>query len=74
LSVSTTRRTLRAETPKNHFTFAKNPLTQGACSRLRHLVPLDVLNIAAAVADEVVVPHAFGIESRGTALDGYFTH
>jgi hypothetical protein len=37
-------------------------------------VPLYVLNLAAAVADEVVMPHAFRIESRGTALDGHFTH
>ncbi len=52
----------------------KNPLTEGARGRPGHLAPLNVLNIAAAVADEVVMPHAFRIESRGTPLDGYFTH
>ena len=65
---------LRAEPPENEFAFAKNPLTEGARSRLGHVVPLHVLDIAAAVADEVVMPHAFRIESRGAALHGHFTH
>jgi hypothetical protein len=38
------------------------------------VAPLNVLNIAAAVADEVVMPHAFGVEARGAALDGHFPH
>jgi hypothetical protein len=65
---------LRAEPPKNELAFAKNPLTKEARGRPGHVAPLNVLNIAAAVADEVVMPHAFRIESRGTALDGHFTH
>jgi len=32
------------------------------------------LHIAAAVADKVMMPHAFGIVPRGAALDGHFTH
>src|SRR6266699_2603980 len=74
LTGSVPRRALGAEPPENEFAFAKNPLTEGARGRLGHVVPLHVLNIAAAVADEVVMPHAFRIESRGAALDGHFTH
>jgi ABC-type hemin transport system ATPase subunit len=68
------RSALRAEPPENEFAFANNPLTEGARGRPGHVVPLNVLNIAAAVADEVVMLHAFRIESRGPALDGHFTH
>ena len=60
--------------PGNEFAFAKNPLTEGARGRPGHIVPLHVLNIAAAIADEMVMAHAFGVESRGAALDGHFTH
>src|ERR1019366_10077774 len=73
LTGSVPRSALCAEPPKNEFAFAKNPLTEGARGRPGHAVPLNVLNIAAAVADEVVMPHAFRIESRGAALDGHFT-
>src|SRR5208283_1816210 len=71
---SVPRSALRAEPPENEFAFAKNPLTEGARGRPGHVVPLNVLHISAAVADEVVMPHAFRIESRGAALDGHFTH
>src|SRR6266568_8289699 len=63
------RSALRAEPPENELAFAKNPLTEGARGRPGHVAPLNVLNIAAAVADEMVMPHAFRIESRGAALD-----
>ena len=59
---------LRAESPENQFAFAKNPLTEGGRGRPGHIVPLEALNLAAAVADEVM-PHAFRIESRGAALE-----
>src|ERR1700722_15399361 len=68
------RSALRAEPPKNEFAFANNPLTEGARGRPGHLVPLHILNIAAAVADEVMMPHALRIESRAAALHGHFTH
>ena len=68
------RRALRAEPSEDEFIFAKNPLTERPRRRLRYAVPIDVLNIAAAVTDEVVMPHVFRIESRGAALDGHFTH
>lgn len=74
LTGSAPRSALRAESPENEFAFAKNPLTEGAPSRPGQVVPLHVLYIAAAVADEVVMPRAFRIESRGAALDGHFTH
>jgi len=63
------RSALGAESPENQFAFAKNPLTEGARGRPGHVVPLEVLNLAAAVANEVVMPHAFRIESRGAALE-----
>src|SRR6516225_2458032 len=68
------RSALRAEPPENELAFAKNPLTQGSRGRLRHVVPIDILHIAAAVADEMVMAHAFGIESGGAALDRHFTN
>ena len=65
---------LHAESPENEFAFAKHPLAERARGRPGHVVPLDVLDLAAAVADEVVMPHAIQIESRGAALDCNFTH
>src|SRR6266436_4913146 len=73
LTGSVPRSALRAEPPENEFAFAKNPLTEGARGRPGHFVPRHVLNLAAAVADEVVMRHARRIESRGTALGGHFT-
>ena len=74
LTRSAPRSALRAESPENEFTFANNPLTEGTRGRPGHVVPLHILNIAAAVADEMVMPHPFRIESRRAALDGHFTH
>src|SRR5258707_4433265 len=74
LTGSAPRSALGAESPENEFIFAKNPLTEGARARPGHVVPLNVLNLAAAVADEVVMRHARRIESRGTALGGHFTN
>jgi hypothetical protein len=71
---SVPRSALCAQPPENEFAFAKNPLAERTRGRPGHVVPLDVLNIAAAIADEVVMPYAFRIESRGAALDGHFTH
>src|SRR5579862_3742986 len=62
------RSALRAEPAENEFAFANDPLTEGGRGRFGHVVPLHVLNIAAAVADEMVMPRAFGIKSRGAAL------
>jgi hypothetical protein len=70
----TPRSTLCAEAAKNHFTFAEDPLTKGTRARPGHVVPLHVFNVATAVADKVVMPHAFRIESRGAALHSHFSH
>jgi hypothetical protein len=65
---------LRAEAAKYQFTFAKHAFPQRARSRLGYFVPVDILNIAAVVANEVVMPRAFGVEACGTAFDGDFSH
>ncbi len=62
-----------AESAENEFTFANNPLTEGALGGLWHVVPINVLDSSAAVADEVMMEQAFGIESRCAALDRHFT-
>jgi hypothetical protein len=65
---------LRAESSKNKLAFANHSLTERPRARLGHVVPIHILNIAAAVADEVVVAHAFQIEPSGATLDGHFPH
>jgi len=68
------RTALRTEPPENEFTFAKNPIAEGARGKPGQVEPLHVLKVAAAVADEVVMPHAFRFESHGAALNSNFTH
>ena len=63
-----------AKPAENELAFADDPLAEGARGRPGHVVPLNVLNISAAVANEVMMEQAFGIESRGAALDRHFTH
>ncbi len=65
---------LRAESSKNKLAFTNNSLPERSRGRLGHVVPVDVLNAAATVADEVVVAYAFQIESTGAPLDGHFPH
>src|ERR1700744_1635609 len=74
LADSATRSALRAKSPENYLAFANNSFAEGLRRGLRHLIPLNVLDIATKVADEVVMPRAFRIESRGAALNGYFAH
>src|SRR5580704_17093082 len=64
LTGSALRSALPAEPPENQFAFAHHPLTEGARGRPGHVVPLNVFNISAAIADEVVMPRALRIESR----------
>jgi hypothetical protein len=66
--------TLGAKAPENEFTFANDPLAQGTRGRRGHVVPLNVFHVAAAVANEVMVEQAFGIEARGPAFDGYLAN
>jgi hypothetical protein len=63
-----------AKSAENEFAIANDPLTQGARRRPGHVVPFNVLNISATVADEMMMQQAFGIESRGAALDRHFSH
>ena len=74
VSARNTPRAVRTQPAKNHFAFAKHSLSERSRPRLRNAVPFHVLNVAAAVADEVVMPHASGIEARSPALGGHFTH
>src|ERR1700742_602750 len=63
-----------AKSAEDEFAITNDPLTQGARGRPGHVVPLDVLNISAAVADEMMMQQSLGIETRGAAFDGHFTH
>jgi len=66
--------TFRAEPAENELAFANNSLTERTRGRPGHVVPLHVLNIAAAVADEVMMLHALCIEAAGAALNGHLAH
>ena|SRR5579871_467196 len=66
--------TPRTEPSKNQFALANKPLTERTGHRLGHVIPIQIFDIAAAVANEVVMPHAFGVETRGTALDSNFPY
>ncbi len=68
------RSALGAEPPENELAFAKNPFIERTGGRRGHVGPLNVFYIAALVADEVVMPHPFGIVSRRAALGGHFTY
>src|SRR5581483_1608699 len=74
LSGSAARSAPGAEAPENQFGFTENPLAERLGGRVRHVVPLHVFHVAAAVADEVVMSFTFGVESRGAAFHGNFTH
>ena len=65
-------RALCTQTTENEFALANDPLAERARSWRRHVKPVHVFDIAAAVTDEVVMPHTFRIESRGPTLDGHF--
>lgn len=62
------------EAPANEFTFAQNPLAERWGSGSRYVIPLNVFNVAAPVADEVVMLRAPRIEAGGPAFKGHFTH
>src|ERR1700742_4033567 len=68
------RSALGAKPPENELAFANDPLAQGAGGRRGHVVPLNVFHVAAAVANEVMMQQAFGIEARGSAFDRYLAH
>ena len=67
-------RALGTQPPENEFAFAKHTFIERGRGRPGHVIPVHVLDIAAAVADEMVMPNAFRIKSRRAALHGHFTH
>jgi hypothetical protein len=66
--------TLRTQASENQFAFANNPLAKRTRRRLREVEPIDVLHVAAPVADEVVMLDTLRIETRGAALDSNLPH
>jgi len=62
----------RAKAADDQFAFAKEAFAEGVGSRFWHVVPIHIFDVAAAVADEMVMAHAFGIEAGGAAFDGDF--
>ncbi len=68
------RSALGAEPAEDELALAHDTLAKRVGGGLGQVVPGDVLDIAATVADEVVMPQARGIEARGAALDRYLAH
>jgi hypothetical protein len=64
----------RTKPAENKLAITNDSFTKRTRGRPGHVIPLHVLNIAAAVADEVMVPHACGVESASTAFDGHLSH
>jgi hypothetical protein len=73
-SRSLPRNALYAQPPKYQLTLSKHPFPKGINAGLRHIVPIHVVNAAAAVADEVMMARALCIETSGATLDRDFTH
>jgi hypothetical protein len=65
---------LHAEPPEYELRFAHNPLTQGPRRRLGKVKPFQVFHVAAAVANEMVMPCALRVESGSAAFKGHFPH
>src|SRR5437868_13126318 len=74
LAGSAPGRALGAQPPENEFAFAKHPLAERGRGRPEHVIPVHILDIAATVADEVVMANAFGVESRRAPVHCHFTH
>ncbi len=68
------RGALGAKTAKDEFAFAENPLTEHARGRPGQVEPFHIFHIAAAITDEMVMPHASHVESRGASFDRHFAH
>jgi K+-transporting ATPase c subunit len=73
-STGSTLNALRAKSAKNKLAFSNHSLAQRTRARLGHVVPVDILNIAAPIANEMVMAHALKVESSGAALDRNFTY
>ena len=68
------RGTFCAEAAEDELAFAKHTFAEQSRDRAGDVVPFDVFDVAAAVADEMVVLNAFGVKAGGAAFDGHFTH
>jgi len=62
-----------AESPKDQLVLANHAIAEELGRGLRDIEPLHIFHLAAAVADEVMVAHAFHIETRGAAFYRDFT-
>src|ERR1700759_887849 len=67
-------RTLAAKSAKNEFALANDSLAEKARGWIRHVVPLDVFDFTAAIADEMMMTHAFRVVTRGATFDRDLTH
>src|SRR5580704_3491144 len=74
LARSAPGRAFGAQSAENQFAFTKHPPAERGGGRPGHFVPVKILDIAAAVADEVVMPHSFHIKPRRASLHRHFTH
>jgi len=74
LTRSALRGALGAESTKNKLAFAHDPFADRARCRLGHSEPFHILDISAAIADEMVMPHPFCVETCGSPLDRDFAH
>jgi hypothetical protein len=63
---------LGAESTKDKFTLAKDSFAEELRFWIRHVVPLDVFDFAATIADEMMMTHAFCVVTRGAAFHGNF--
>ncbi len=59
-----------AEAADDQFAFADDALAEGFGGRTGDGVPVDVFDVAAAVADEVVVLFVLGVVAGGAAFGG----
>src|ERR1700722_19635017 len=62
------------ETAKHKLPVAEDTFPESTRRRLRHVIPVHILNLAASVANEMVMAHAFQIKSSGTTLGRHFAH
>ena len=64
--------TFRTQAPEYEFAFTNTTIAERGGRRFRHVVPTDILDGAAAVADEVMMAPSFRVETSGPAFDGNF--
>ena len=65
---------LRAKPSEDELAFAKNPPFKGSGWRPGNVVPFQILNVAAFIANEMVMLEAFGVETSGASFHRYFAY